>query len=201
MSTLTPRTDEVTLFQGEDFAEEARLSAKVEQAVQSSSKASPRRIGGEADEVPEAVAEAAREYDEFVAEAKERGVTLRLTAVGRKKWREITAAHPPRKGEPIEYREDGEVVRVEHRSHPIDSVWGFNYEALGDDLVPAAILGRVEGDALAPFSDGEKQDFVDSLNDADFSRVYSAAVRLNTAQGPDPKAPLSELLDLKSYAT
>jgi hypothetical protein len=42
---------------------------------------------------------------------------------------------------------------------------------------------------------------VDAMSDGDFSRLYSAVVKLNTGRGPDPKASISELLPRTSRET
>lgn len=171
MPTLNARTTTVTLFQGDDFDREAELRRALEQAAVKSPN--PARLNEDS-----SVAAAAVAYDEFVAEAAERGVTVTLRALKRNDWREVVSNHPP--------RED----------HEGDASWGFNYETLADDLVPLSV--QIDGQ----FKDArERDDFLDELSDADFSALYSAAVRLNQTQGPDPKASVSSRLGLTGDAT
>lgn len=171
MPTISARTTTVTLFQGEDYDRERELRAAVERAAVQADN--PRRLGDSQD-----VRAAAAAYDAFVEEAAERGVTVTLQALKRTQWREMVSKHP--------VREDNDV----------DAGWGFNYETLCDDLVPASVL---TGDQF--HNERAVQDFLDELSDADFSKLYSAAHELNQAQGPDPKVRLSSRLALTGDET
>lgn len=111
---FTPRSTEVLLFQGEDYAEFQELLAAVERA-----NAPANRRVGDGDGGVKAAADA---YDAFVAEAAERALKIRLRAVGHRKWRELLAAHPPRD------------------DNRMDQMRGFNTDTLGDDLVPASLM-------------------------------------------------------------
>lgn len=157
MSNLIPqRTDEVVLYLDEDQHEIDRLRDSVQKAVESS--ATPLRLGDD-----EAVSTRLAALKEFASEAAERGVKVQVKAIGRK-WRRLVEEHPPRK----DNKEDAE--------------WGWNVPALSEAVVPLCVVSiagqTLEGDAL--------QDEIDSMSDGDFSRVYSAAVRINTGRGPDP---------------
>lgn len=123
---------------------------------------SARRIGDS-----DALADAQRAYDEFADEALDRAARITLQAMGHRKWRDLLLANPPREGD-----EDDEAA-------------GFNVEEFGYTVVPASIApGQFD-------SDRERDDFLDSLSDGDFSKLYSAAMGLNQNMGPDPKARLS----------
>jgi len=184
-TTIKPRSTVVTLFQGDDYDRIAELSAAVEQAAKVAVTDGQRRLG----DAPEVV-DAAKAYDEFVAEAAERGVKVTLHAMGRKAWGELLAKHPVRE----ETVTDAEGV-VTTTPHELDSHYGFNYETLGDDLVPASIApGQFDTNA-------ERDNFLDNLSDGEFSRLYSAAVPLNQSAGADPKARLSSRLVPTSVET
>lgn len=157
MSSLIPqRTDEVVLYQDADQHEIDRLRDSVQKAVESSS--TPLRLGDD-----DTVASRLDALKEFANEAAERGVKVEVKSIGRK-WRNLVAEHPPRE------------------KNAEDAEWGWNVATLADAVVPLCIVsigGQVlEGDAL--------QDEIDAMSDGDFSRVYSAAVRINTGRGPDP---------------
>lgn len=178
MSDLIPkRTDEVVLYLDADRHQIDALRKVLTQAVENAAnaivdaaKASPLRIG-DAPEPPKLIGDdpnviaAAGAYDEFVAEAAERGVKVEVTYMGGRKWRGFVAAHPPRK--------DNEA----------DEEWGFNFLTLGDDVVPPCVTA-IGGKAL---DSAEREAAIDDLSDGDFSRVYSAVLKINTGRGPDPK--------------
>lgn len=163
MSELIPkRTDEVVLYLDEDQHQINALRKALTNAIASAANntASAQRIGDD-----DEVAAAAAAYDAFVAEAAERGVKVEITNMPGRKWRAHAANHPPRKD-----NED-------------DEEWGFNFLTLGDDVVPPCVTA-IGGTPI----DGEARvAAIDDLSDGDFSRVYSAVLRLNTGRGPDPK--------------
>lgn len=170
MPKLTRPTLDVVLFDGADIGKIEGLLLAVKRAAASTAS---RRLGdiGELDA-------ATQEYDEAVAEAVPRGVTLKIEALPRRRWRELVAEHPPR---PDVKDEGGEVVE----SYPDDHALGFNFDSMADDLVRACIAeGQFD-------SRGERDEFLDDLSDGNFSRLYSAAIRLNQDGGPDPKVRLS----------
>lgn len=121
-------------------------------------------------------AAAAKAYDDFVNEATERAVKVELQALPRKKWRSLVAAHPPRPD-----NED-------------DKPWGWNVESFGDEMVPASIISPA-------LSETALEEFLDSLNDATFERIYMAAIELNRGTAPDPKADMSYRLSQISSET
>lgn len=155
MTTIKPRTTTVILFQGDDLDRVAELLEALNSAISS------KGIGRVGDGDP--VSEAAKAHDEFVTEATPRAESIDMQPLPRKKWREIVTAHPPREG------------------NDTDRFYGFNYETMGDDLVPASIVAPEYAKA---------DDFLDSLSDGQFSKLFSAAVLLNRG-GDAPKADLS----------
>lgn len=184
-STLTRRSTVVHIYQGDDLDPLEDLRREVEiQAV----KAGPTRIGDS-----ESVLTAAAAYDAFLAEASERAVKVTLHAVGRRVWRDLVAKHPPRFTEQ-QVIDDAGNQTTETVPNEQDVQWGFNYDTLADDLVPACIESVV-GDSRSTDA------FLDDLSDGDWSRLYSAAVVLNQGAGPDPKAQLSSRLIRTSSET
>lgn len=163
MTTITPRAIEVVLMQGDDAARAEELLADIERIA-----AGPQlRMNGEA------VGSAIHAYNEHVEKAAERGVTLAVTAIPRRKFRALMADHPPRSG-----NED-------------DADAGFNVDTFGDDLVPACIT--TEFPSIA-----DRDALLDSLSDAQWGRLVSAAVSANIGGQIDPKARLSSPLDQRS---
>ncbi len=169
---LQARTDEVVLFQTDDRHKLDELQRAVEAAAARSK--TPLRIGDD-----DAVREAARAYDDFKTEAAERGVKVGINALGRRVWRTHVKANPPRE------------------KNAEDEEWGFNYETLCDDVVSPCVVS-VSG---KPIDGDAREKFLDALTDGDFSRIYSAVVRLNTGRGPDPKASLLAMLPQSSAET
>lgn len=157
MSTLIPqRTEEVSLYSNDDQHEIDRLRDLVQKAIEGSS--TPLRIGDD-----ETVATRLAALKAFANEAAERGVKVQVKSIGRK-WRTVVAEHPPRE------------------KNDEDAQWGWNVLTLSDAVVPLCVVSiggqALEGDAL--------QAEIDAMSEGDFSRVYSAAVKINTGRGPDP---------------
>lgn len=169
MAGITPRTDTVIIFQGDDFEEFKAREKAVTDAATAALAGGAKRYA-DADDLGEAV----RAHDAFIDEAKGRGFQVAVQARKKAKWREMVNAHPP--------REENE---GDHR-------WGFNYDTLADALVPASVTGIVGPEGPV----NQIEDFLDDLCDADFSAIYSACVRLN--QGEGPKGPISSALGLTS---
>lgn len=154
--TLTPRTQSVTLYQGDDLARIAEYDAEIERLE---ADKTPRLL-----HEPDLLAEKKAERDAFVNDAKQRAVVVELRHVGRKKWRELVDAHPPREG------------------NENDAAVGVNEFELMEALVPASIH-KPEFD-----SDRDRDDFLDSLSDAQFELLYMTAFMLNRTVAAAPKA-------------
>jgi hypothetical protein len=178
------RHETVILWHGDDYQPLADLLKEVETAATTAVMDSPSRLGDDP-----GIRTATQAYDAFREEALTRATRVEMQALGRKSWRSLLADHPARKV--VEKSEDG----AEHEvTHPEDLI-GWNSETLPDPLVKASLVPN-------QFESTEKRDaWLDGLSDPDFSRLYSAAVMLNTSGGPDPKARLSSLLDLTSSET
>jgi hypothetical protein len=164
--SITPRTTTVTLYQGEDYDEFERLRVNVQVAAE---QATSRRL---ADDDPVRVA--AQEFDDFVqGPAKGRGVTLTVTAMprrGEKGFRTLLAEHPPREGDETDAR------------------YGFNYQTMADDLVPASLPAAQFG------SIADREAFLDTVSDGDWTRLYNAAITVNQGGAPDPLVSLAARL-------
>lgn len=164
MSSFTPRTAEVPIFQGGDESRIRQLEAAA------------RAARDEADDDVQTLMETpawreiAEEHDAVVTEALERAVNVALVALDRKKWRKMIADHPPREG------------------HAGDKAVGVNEEEFADELVPASVL------KMQPEPDEGRAAFLDSLSDAQFESLYLTAFTLNRGHRAAPKAGLlSEL--------
>lgn len=178
MTKIAPRTATTILWQGDDLARIQELEEAVYSAV---SRAGP-RLMHEGD--PKLAA--AREHDEFVTAAKVRAVVVTLQALGRKKWGALVAAHPP--------RDDDEQ----------DMAFRFNTETMADPLVSASLRSATAPDpAYTPdlSTDEGREEFLDSLSDGDFGRLYKDAIVLNRGASPDPKADLYSRLARTSDET
>lgn len=202
----------VVLFQGGDLDPlEERRAAFQRATLDALRSSTPLRIGddGEDDEgITSEADEKAREHDEFLEEALERATKVKIAALPRKAEAALILEHPPRsdvtapdtlgpEGETI----DGDVLET----FPQDAAYGFNIESIAEPLVLGCLRAWDGTDEWPPVrpddeprqfdTDADLQAFVDDLGDADFSRLFSAAVKLNRGGGPDPKVRLSSLLD------
>lgn len=168
-TTVSPRTAEVVIYQGDDLARIAELHAAVERAT---ANTGPARIGDTEQSPARAAAE---EYDAFVAEAAERAVVVRLRQLPRKEWRAVRDQHPERDGN------EGD-ARV-----------GFNVDTIGETLVPAAMVEPTFE------SHADTEAFLDALSQADFERLTVTAHALNAQTVADPKGlSLASVLDRMS---
>ena len=97
MSTLKPRTATIPIYQGDDAERlaELRMAVAVAERQAMQSNGAPRR-GGDSDPA-EAIKAAQAAYDAFVDEAAERAVEVVVRSIGRRRFRDLVAAHPPRK--------------------------------------------------------------------------------------------------------
>lgn len=183
MSTneLTPQTKTVVLFQGDDLARIDELSEAVSSAM------SQTGLPATLDET-DPVQDAAKEHDDFVTEATERALKIVVQVLNRRQWRSLKDAHPPRMETTKVPTEEGEPEIEEITPLPVDGVMGFNAETMPDALVPPSIAaGQFDTPA-------DRDKFLDSLSDRNFSKIYSAAVWLNAGVQSDPKAELSSLV-------
>ena len=97
-----------------------------------------------------------------MTEAAERAIAITVQQVGRRRWREARDACPPKEKDEI-----GQLL-------------GFDRDALGDALVPESIIAPVFASTV------ERDGFLDALSEADWDRLVSAVVGVNTSV-VDPK--------------
>ena len=208
MSHLTPRTTTVLIYHGDDLARlsELRRDADVaeriaKEAVNEAERAGSANLrGGDADPVAEArkafdaaVKPKRDAYDAFVAEASGRALEVVLQMIGKRRFKELVLAHPPRMVSKQEAVEGGEPKTVEV-VHEDDALFGVNTETL-----PTALLTYVDPEdtavrtITAPEFSGTREclAFVDDeLSEGDFDKLWVAAFLLNRTPGADPKASL-----------
>ena len=201
MSTLKPRTATIPIYQGDDserLAElrmavavaERQVMLKRQQWEDSQRSAAPRRRGddtptAESVEKAETAAQDARNaYDAFVDEAAERAVEVVVRAIGRRRFRELVTAHPPR----TEKNDKGEDV-----THADDAEYGVDMETFPPALLTFAESGEegvrtiVKPDEVTK-SPGALRDFLDDdVTEGDYERIFTVAYWINRAPGSDPK--------------
>ena len=149
MNKLEPRIFKHTILQGEDD-ERLRELRKVAADLK------PKE--GDADVAYE---DACRVADEFAAEAAERGVTVILRALGRKRWVELAREHPP--------TDDAADVTAGVAVLP---------------FTEAVLMACLSSPAL---SDDERLDFLDSLTPFDYDVLQGAVWALHKGPGANPK--------------
>ena len=167
MSTaVTPRRVVVTILQGDDYASLRELEAAVDRAAPPPG-ASP-RIGDD-------LLHAAEARDAFLAAAEERAVKVTLQVLGRTKWREILIAHPPRE------------------EHPLDGIYGYNVDDACGPIIEASIdaAGDANPNLMVPL---RRDEFLDSLPDGDYQKLWRTADEWNRGESPDPKAEMSSFV-------
>lgn len=170
-TTIKPRSAQVVIYQGDDLQRlgELRRAADIAQRMVDEFKQSGTARGGDA---PSAEDEKAA-YNAFVEEAAERAVVIEVHALGRKQFRSLMAAHPPRKV-------DGDEGK--HVVHEDDAGYDVNM----DDF-PAPFLAASIAEPTFP-TPADCERFLDDLADGDFDRVFSTAYWLNRAPGADPQS-------------
>lgn len=166
MSLIEPRTSIVTIYQGDYLDRIRHLEQKYEAAVEAE-KSSARLLSDAATS-----ADIAEDHEALVAEAELSALEIRVRALGRREWRELVAAHPPRK------------------DNRADQAVGVNEETFKDVLVAASIVSPDLSD-----------DDLDSISDIDNDRLYFAAFALNRLEAPSPKAHLVSPLNQASDET
>lgn len=184
MSTLKPRTATIPIYQGDDSERLAELRMAVAIAERQAAMATngPRRRG---DDVPSDDVKAAQDaYDAFVDEAAERAVEVIVRAIGRRRFKELVAAHPAREVD----GEDGKKV-----THPDDVEYGVNVETFAPALLTFAESGEegvrtIVGPDEVTKSPTALRDFLDDeVTEGDYERIFVTAYWINRAPGSDPK--------------
>jgi len=170
MPDFTPRSAVVVIYGGDVLDRIRHLEARADAAADAEDAEARGRAEG--DKSPRLASDKPaslllkEEHDLLVAEAEADAVRVKVQALGRKTWRELVAAHPPRK------------------DTKTDEAVGVNEDTFKQPLVEASIVEP-------SMSDGERADFLDNIADVDFDRVYFTAFALNRGVSPDPKALLS----------
>lgn len=211
MGVLKPRTTSVTLYHGDDLEiladlnRDARVAAaraeaagrKVEAADEAPT--GPRR-GGDSDEVGELAREhrealeaqevAEKAYDDFVTEAAERAVEVRLQAIGSTRFSDLLLAHGARSvtgedGKPQVHEDDLAFSRSQEMA-------GFRPVLVDVSTFPRAIAGfrdDAKRTIVEPdMTDTELAEFLDDeCSEGDLERLWTSAFFLNRG-GVDPKA-------------
>lgn len=172
INSITPRTETIYLFQGDDEELIRDLDRRAREAQKAAEKGPARLLCD-----IENWRDLAEQHDTLVVEAKERAVKVVVRALGRRTWRALVAAHPP--------REDSKE----------DEAAGVNEETFADALVPLSLASPVFE------SDAERDAFLDSLNDAQFNGLYLTAFVLNRGTQSPPKAGLVSALTPTSTGT
>ena len=183
MSTLKPRTATIPIYQGDDAEHLAELRMAVAVAERQAAQTQAPRRGG--DPAPSEDVKAAQEaYDAFVDEAAERAVEVVVRAIGRRRFRDLVAAHPPRQVKDA----DGKDV-----THEDDEHLGVNVETFAPALLTFAEPGEdgvrtIIAPADAVKSPGALRDFLDDeVTDGDYEKIFTVAYWINRAAGSDPK--------------
>lgn len=162
-------------------AYEAALAAYAD-ATEDDEKAAPIRRMGQpsaahplkerADQLAVEVDRLAQEHDALVEEMETHATRVRVTTVRRRQYRELADAHPPREGEKG------------------DTALGVNVMTFREALVPAAIVEVTEdGETKAweNYTADERDEFLDTLAEADMERLFGTAYGLVNGFNADPK--------------
>lgn len=181
MTHLKPRSATKVLYQGDDMSQLAELKRAVDVAKRRASLDGAARIGDAGE--PAEVTEAQKAFDEFLGEAADRALTVVLQSIGRRRFRDLVAAHPPRQVD-SDPDDEGKTHKVEH---PDDAGYGVNTETFA-----TALLAYRDGDfvtiAEPKLSVSELERFVDDeLADGDYEQMWVDAYMLNRGPSGDPK--------------
>lgn len=190
MGTIKPRTTEVPIFEGDTLDRIEELRNRAERAALAAGRGRAQRMDDDD------LADAFGAFDAYMDEVGAAAPKFRLAALRKDDYRDLVAEHPPR-ADVMGEAEDGKEPEVKE-SFPLDARAGFNVDTIAEPLI-LACMARWDAEYGPPQPLGP--DDVAELADADFTRVFNAAHRLNDDPGPDPKARLSSLLDRTSSET
>ena len=186
-------TTNITIYDGDDQARLVRLRTEAAVAesryddAMSRKAVAPLRTGDAVETEPlrEAWEKAEADFDAFVDEAAARATEVVVQHLGRRRFRALRLAHPPRTHQ---VERDGTMVT---EPIPEDAPYGFNI-----DTMPAALLAYVdESDPkvrtiVKPRKTPAKLDtwLNDDLSEGQFDEIWTAAFRENAGgSGPDPR--------------
>lgn len=154
------RTTRVVLLTG-DYAD--RLDAIYRAALDAAKDTTP-LLGGETDPAHDL----AEEYRALKAEAEAAGTVVEMAAVGRSRFRDLKAAHPPRtEGDP-------EAVKA-------DRLAGVDTDSIADDLVHASVTSPAFKSRAA------FDEWADTLSEGEWQALVVRAWDLTNGARLDPK--------------
>lgn len=182
MTSIKPRTERVVIYQGDDIArlrdlDEAAIKAEAD--LSAAKRAAKKDGAQDLVDVQQRRDEAVAERDRFAAEAEGRGVVVMLKQLGRKDWRRLRNAHPPREG------------------NSEDEALDCNVDSMPDEAIPLSI------DHDQSTIEGDLDEFLDSLSTHDYyMRLFNTVLRLNVGgAGVNPTLRLGSTPSLASSAT
>lgn len=208
MSTIKPREAEIVIYQGDDLTRLAELRKSAELARRAARRAAeqeqaaPLRLGDESPASDDATLPEEAAYDAAVEEAAERAVIVRIRAIGRRRFRDLMAEHPPRKV--TVKRGEGDDEREVEEAHPDDASFDVNTETFGPALLGFVDLDDPEIRTIAEpeFSRKALTAFLDDeISEGDFEGMWVAAYYLNRSPSADPKASRYSTASPRSTAT
>lgn len=171
--TMNQRTFKVELFQGDDLDHLAELSEAARLL-----KPGPLSTGTEDGNY----AAAAEAHDAFLAEAKTRAVAIEMRPVPRKAYQALQVKHPPRDDDA------GDAMIGANASTFVEPLLKASlFSPFGDAEREALLTAIVDGAAEPPCP--ERQEFLDSLNNAQFTYLADEVLTNNRVVYA-PKAPL-----------
>jgi hypothetical protein len=172
----------ITIYDSDDFERLGELRTEVSIAEREALSAkTPARFG---DDIPDAVRLAKDAYDAFVDEAAARADAWELHSIGHEAWRDLVAAHPPRKVK----TEDDPPKEVDH---PEDAPFGVDTETFGKALLTFVDPDDDEHRTIAKIGDMVPTDLAKRLRRlsvGQFDTLWVTAFYLNTGGVADPKA-------------
>jgi hypothetical protein len=174
------RTAEVLIYTGDYLDRIRHVEQKYDAALAAHERAvkaeadMPRRVGTKPElaGLDEERQQLADEHAALVEKAEETAIRVKVGTVRRTKYRELADKHPP--------REDNKG----------DQALGVNALTFREDLVPAAVLEVTEDGKTrlwSDYSEGEKFEFLDTLADSDFERLFGQAYGLVNGFAAGPK--------------
>lgn len=196
MTTIKPRTANVTIYQGDDIARLSELYRAAESAKKFEAASFEDARAG--DDLPAVAQERQDAYDAFVDEAAERAVTIELHSIGKRRFRDLMAQHPPRMvAAKVDPPAEGETAVVpELVTHEDDAGFEVNTTTFPDALLTyidsvGPTDAPVARTIAAPLfvSSAAVQSFIDDeISDGDYDGLWTTAYYLNRGQSADPKA-------------
>lgn len=173
----------INIYAGDDFDRLTELQATVRVAERAALR--PTETAREGDDDPDALQAAKDAFDAFVDEAASRAEAWELTSIGHEAWRDLIAAHPPRK---VDGEGDDEGKKVDH---PEDVGWGFDTETFGKALLLFVDPEDPSHRTVTRLGDAEVGTVLSSrlrrLSQGQFDTLWITAHQLNTGGVSDPK--------------